>query len=58
MWDHLKGGLWFFCKTCEIVIRKLKCVVFLLLCVVNLKDGVMNTGFCNLFGFKDVYYKM
>jgi hypothetical protein len=47
-----------FCKTCEIVIRELKCVVFLLLCVVNLKDGVMSTGFCNLFGLRNLCYKM
>jgi len=29
-----------FCKTCEVVTGELMCVVFLLLCVVNLKDGV------------------
>jgi hypothetical protein len=46
-----------FCKTCE-DIRELKCVVFLLLCVVNLKDGVMSTGFCNLFRLKNLCYKM
>jgi len=46
-----------FCKTYE-VIRELKCVVFLLLCVVNCKDGVMSTSFCNLFGLKDLCYKM
>ncbi len=46
------------CKTCEIVTGELKCVVFLLLCVVNLRDGVMNTGLCNLFGLRDLCYKM
>jgi hypothetical protein len=46
------------CKTCEIVIGELKCVVFLLSCVVNLKDGVMSIGLCNLFGFRDLYYKV
>jgi hypothetical protein len=46
------------CKTCEVVIRELNCVVFLLLCVVNLRDSVMSTGLCNLFGFRDLYYKV
>ncbi len=46
------------CKTCETIIGELKCVVFLLLCVVNLRDGVMNISLCNLFGLKDLYYKM
>ncbi len=46
------------CKTCETVIVELKCLVFLLLCVVNLKDGVMSIGLCNLFGLKDLYYKV
>jgi hypothetical protein len=36
----------------------LKCVVFLLLCVVNLRDGVMNTSLCNLFRLRDLCYKM
>jgi hypothetical protein len=46
------------CKTREVVIGELKCVAFLFLCVVNLKDGVMSTGFCNLFGLRDLCYKM
>ncbi len=46
------------CKTCEAVTGELKCVVFLLLCVVNLKDGVMNTSLCNLFLLKDLCYKV
>jgi hypothetical protein len=43
-----------FCKTCEVVIGELMCVVFLFLCVVNLRDGVRNTKLCNLFGLKDL----
>ncbi len=46
------------CKTCEGVTGELKCVVFLLLCVVNLWDGVMNIGICNLFGLKNLCYKV
>jgi hypothetical protein len=51
-------GAMVLCKTCETFIKELKCVVFLLLCVVNLRDGVMNTGLCNLLGLRDLYYKM
>jgi hypothetical protein len=47
-----------FCKTYEVVTRELKCVVFLFLCVVKLRDGVMSTSFCNLFGLRDLCYKM
>jgi hypothetical protein len=46
------------CKTYEAITGELKCVVFLLLCVVNLKDGVMSTSLCNLFGLKDLCYKV
>ncbi len=46
------------CKTYEAVNGELKCVVFLLLCVVNLMDGVMNTSLCNLFGLKGLCYKV
>jgi hypothetical protein len=46
------------CKTCEAVTTRLKCVVFLFLCVVNLRDGVMNTTLCNLLGLKCLCYKM
>ncbi len=46
------------CKTCETDTWELKCVVFLLLCVVNLRDGVMNISLCNLFGLRDLCYKM
>jgi len=46
------------CKTCEVVNGELKCIVFLLLCVVNLKDGVVSTGLCNLFGLRGLCYKM
>jgi len=46
------------CKTCETVIGELKCVVFLILCVVNLRDGVMSTSLCNLFELRDLYYKV
>jgi hypothetical protein len=44
------------CKTYEVVNGELKCVVFLLLCVVNLKDGVMSTGLSNLFGLRGLCY--
>ncbi len=46
------------CKTCEAVIGELKCVVFLLLCVVNLRDNVMSTSLCNLFRLGDLCYKV
>ncbi len=46
------------CKTCETVTKDLKCVVFLLLCVIDLRDGVMSIGLCNLLGLRDLYYKM
>ncbi len=57
--DHVgEGGFVVLCKTCEVVTRELKCVVFLLLCVVNLRDDVMSIGLCNLFGLMDLCYKM
>jgi len=40
------------CKTREVVIGELKCVVFLLLCVVNLRDNVMSASLCYLFGLR------
>jgi hypothetical protein len=46
------------CKTCEVVNGELKCVIFLLLCVVNLRDGAMNTSLNNLFGLKGLSYKV
>ncbi len=46
------------CKTCETTTRDLKCVVFLVLCVVNLRDGVTNTNLCNVFGLRDLCYKV
>jgi hypothetical protein len=46
------------CKTCEVIIGELKCVVFMFLCVVYLRDDVMSTDLCNLFGLKDICYKM
>ncbi len=55
--DHVgEGGFVVLCKTCKT--KELKCVVFLLLCVVNLRDDVMSTGLCNLFGLMDLCYKM
>ncbi len=33
-------------------------MLFSCFCVVNLRDGVMNIGLCNLFGFRDLYYKV
>ncbi len=50
----MQGGVVVLCKTCEAVIGELKCVVFLLLCVVNMRDGVKSTGLCNLFGLRDL----
>jgi hypothetical protein len=47
-----------FCKTCETITKELKCVVFLLLCVVNLRDGVMSTSLCNLFGLWGLCHKV
>jgi hypothetical protein len=52
--DHAKKGVMVICKTCEAVTRESICVAFLLLCVVNLKDGVRNTRLCNLCGIKDL----
>jgi hypothetical protein len=49
-----KRGAVVLCKTCETVTKELICVVFLLLCVVNLKDGVRNIRLCNLFGLRDI----
>ncbi len=46
------------CKTCEAIKGELKCVVFLFLCVVNLRDGVMSIGLCNSFGLMDLCYQM
>jgi len=42
------------CKTYEAITRELECVVFLLLSVVNLRDGVKNSRLCNLFRLKDL----
>jgi hypothetical protein len=44
------------CKTCEAINGELKCDVFL--CIVNLRDGVMSTSLCNLFGLRDIYYEV
>jgi hypothetical protein len=46
------------CKTCEVVTGELICVVFLFLCVVNLRDGVRNTRLCSLSELKDLCYQM
>jgi hypothetical protein len=46
------------CKTCEAINGELKCVVFFLLCVVNLRGGIMSTGSCTLFGLRGLCYKM
>ncbi len=46
------------CKTCETINGELKCVVFLLLYVVNLKDGVMSMGLNYLFGLRGLCYKV
>jgi hypothetical protein len=46
------------CKTCEAIKGGLKCVVFFLLCIVNLKDGVMSTRLSNLFGLMGLCYKV
>jgi hypothetical protein len=46
------------CKICEPITRELKYVVFLFLCVVYLRDGVMNTSLCNSFGLRDLCYQM
>jgi hypothetical protein len=58
----LQSGSWkgamVLCKTCEIINGELKCVVLCFLCIVNLRGGVMNTGLCNLFGLKGLYYKV
>ncbi len=45
------------CKTCEVVNGELKGVVFFL-CVVNLKDGVMSTTLCDLFGLRGLCYEV
>ncbi len=55
--DHVKWGVMVLCKTCEVVTRELICVVFLLLCVLNLKNDVRNNGLCNLFGLRDLCWK-
>ncbi len=46
------------CKTYEAVNGELKCVVFFLLCVVNLRGGVMSIGLSNLFGLKGLCYNV
>jgi hypothetical protein len=51
-------GVVVLCKTCEAIKGELKCVVFLFLCVVNLRDGVMSIGLCNSFEFMDLCYEM
>jgi hypothetical protein len=56
--DRVKGGLWFFVKLVKQSRGELKCVVFLFLCVLNLKDDVMSTSLCNSFGLRDLCYQM
>jgi hypothetical protein len=34
------------------------CVVFLFLCFVKLRNGVRNTGLCNLFGLRDLCHQI
>jgi hypothetical protein len=46
------------CKTCEAIVGELKYVVFLFLCVLYLRDGVMSIGLCNPFGLRDLCYQM
>jgi hypothetical protein len=55
--DHAKGGAVVLCKTCEVVTRELICVVFLILCAFNLRDGVKNTRLCNMFELRDLCWK-
>jgi hypothetical protein len=31
---------------------------FFFFCIVNLRGDVMNTSLCNLFGLRDLYYKV
>jgi hypothetical protein len=42
------------CRTCEAVTGELICIVFLFLCVVNLRDGIKNIGLCNLSALKNL----
>jgi hypothetical protein len=57
--DHArKGGLWFFCKTCESINGQGKWVVFWFLCVVNLNDGVMSMGLSNMFVLRGLCCKV
>jgi hypothetical protein len=49
-----KGGAVVLCKTCEAIIGEWICVIFLLLCVANLRDGVRNIGLCNMSRLKDL----
>ncbi len=52
--DHVKEGLWFFIELVKFIKLinpgELMCVVFLLLCVVNLRDDVMNNDFATYLG--------
>jgi hypothetical protein len=50
-------GVVVLCKTSEVVTRELICVIFLILCVVNLRDGVGNIGLCNLSRLRDLCWK-
>jgi hypothetical protein len=50
--DHVRGTVGF-CKTCETINGEWKWAFFFLLCVVNLRNGVMNTN-----RLKGLRYKM
>jgi hypothetical protein len=56
--ESYKGRVVVLCKNREAIIGELKYVVFLFLCVVNLRDGAMSTSLCNSFGLRDLCYQM
>jgi hypothetical protein len=53
-----KGGLWFFVRILEVVIRGSGCVVFLFFYFVKWSDGVRKTGLCDLCGLRDLRHQM
>jgi hypothetical protein len=49
-----KGGLWLFVKLMKQSLGSGYVLIFLLLCVANLRDGVRNIGLCNMSKLKDL----
>ncbi len=56
--NHESGVLFFVKLVKQLIGNELCYFNFKKKCIVNLKGGVMSTSLCNLFVFRDLYYKV